>query len=365
MKNANGTGSVRKRPDGRWEARFTTPDGKQRSLYARTKQGVIEALKRAQAHMTLGTYVEPSKLTVSDWAEMWLKDYTPHIRESTRTLYRKILRCSIIPALGVKRLSDLKRVHLQRFVNSQTCAPSTTHTRIGVLQAMLETAVRMEILQSNPAKNLSLPQCNETTMHIVDRDKFRAFFDEAGKYEEGNALKFLLLTGLRIGELCGLRWDDLHDNVLTVQRQLSREGVISTTKSGKVRQIALTDEAMQILRNQKRDQNETRLAMGWKDNAVTQNLIFRRTDGGFYAEQYLRCIRQIGKAIGIDGLHPHDLRHSYAVAALRAGIDVKTVQNNLGHSSAAMTLDVYAKYTDDMGQTAAEKLSEYVKKSLG
>lgn len=364
MKNANGTGSVRKRPDGRWEARFTAPDGRQRSLYARTKNSVIDALKREQAHMVLGTYVEPSKLTIADWAEMWLKDYTPHIRESSRKRYASVLKHHIIPALGGKKLSTLKRMQIQGYINGLKYAPSTVGLNLAIIRAMLGAAVKMEIIPSNPASGITLPQRTETKMHIIDRDKFKAFFDEAEKHEEGNALKLLLLTGIRIGELCGLKWQDLDGNVLTIQRQLGAGG-ISPTKSGKIRQIVLPEDVMHILTAQRRSQAETRLAMGWKDTPLTKDLVFRKPDGTQYTAHMFDYLWKIGRVIDIEGLHTHDLRHSYAVAALRAGIDIKTVQNNLGHASAAMTLDVYAKYTTDMGQTAAEKLSEYVKKSLG
>lgn len=365
MKNANGTGSVRKRSDGRWEARYTAPDGVQRSVYGRTKQAAIEALKRVQAHMTLGTYVEPSRMTVAQWAEVWLRDYTPHIRENTRTNYTLMLRKHILPALGGKKLSSLKRLHVQGYINGLQYAPGTIRVQKAILSAMLECAVKLEIIQTNPAKNISLPQKHEQVMHIVDRDKFKAFFDEAEKHEEGNAYKFLLLTGLRIGELSGLKWADVCGNTLTVSRQMYRDGTLHETKSGKSRNIVLTEEAMRILQEQRIQQAETRPAMGWKDTPQAQDLIFRRADGSPCIHHYFDSIRGIGQAIGISGLHPHDLRHSYAVAALRAGIDIKTVQNNLGHSSAAMTLDVYAKYTTDMGMEAAEKFAEYVKKSLG
>lgn len=364
MKNANGTGSVRKRSDGRWEARYTAPDGVQRSVYGRTKQAAIEALKRVQAHMTLGTYVEPSKMTVAQWAELWLQDYTPHIRESTKANYAMIVSKHIVPALGNKRLSALKRLHVQGYINGLKYAPGTIRIHKAVLHAMLECAVKLEIIPANPAKDISLPPKRETTMHIVDRDKFKAFFAEADTYEEGNAIKFLLLTGLRIGELFGLKWSDLCGNALTVSHQMCRDGVIRETKSGKARTIVLPDEAMYVLQAQRIQQAETRLAMGWKDTQQTQDLIFRKPDGSPHL-CHLDAVRKIGQAIGIEGLHPHDLRHSYAVAALRAGMDIKTIQNNLGHSTAAMTLDVYAKYTDNMGKEAAEKFAEYVKKSLG
>ena len=151
---------------------------------------------------------------------------------------------------------------------------------------------------------------------------------------------------------------------MRVQRQLPLkvvEGFIPP-KDGSARTVELMPEAVDLLHDQRRAQAEARLAAGpsWRSDDIVDGLVFRSAHGLWIAESVLyKAVRTVGDKIGLPGLHPHDLRHSYAVAALRSGIDVKTVQHNMGHKDAALTLNIYAAYTTDAGKVGAKKLSEY------
>lgn len=115
------------------------------------------------------------------------------------------------------------------------------------------------------------------------------------------------------------------------------------------------------------DQAAARLAAGadWHEDEITRDLVFRRRDGWNLPQDGLaRWVIHLRDPIGLPTLRLHDLRHSYAVAALRSGVDVKTVQHNLGHKHASITLDIYAAYTDDAGRVAADKLSAYWQDAL-
>jgi integrase len=119
-----------------------------------------------------------------------------------------------------------------------------------------------------------------------------------------------------------------------------------------------------VLKRQRKRQLEQRMAAGayWIEDERTRNLVFRQRMGQPHTElSIFQAVKTAGAEIGLPELHPHDLRHSYAVAALRSGVDVKTVQHNLGHKSASITLDTYAAYTSDAGKEGAKRLSEYLK----
>ena len=121
-----------------------------------------------------------------------------------------------------------------------------------------------------------------------------------------------------------------------------------------------------MLKDQRRKQAEQRLAAGdkWYEDDITTNLVFRKPNGKPHARGSLdRPLKKVGEAIGKPDLHPHDLRHSYAVAALRSGASIKSVQYNMGHKSSHMTVDIYARYTEDAGKTDALKLSNYLKEN--
>jgi integrase len=178
----------------------------------------------------------------------------------------------------------------------------------------------------------------------------------------------MLYTGLRAGEVRGLRWEDFDADAATlhVQRQLhavTHHQRFAPPKDGEDRVIQLAPEAVDVLKRQRVRQAEQRMAAGadWREDDISAGLIFRQRKGQPHSEVSIyKAVRAAGAAIGVPGLRPHDLRHSYAVAALRSGVDVKTVQHNLGHRNASITLDTYAAYTTDAGKEGARKLSEYL-----
>lgn len=211
-----------------------------------------------------------------------------------------------------------------------------------------------------------MPQRVKTKFHIVDREQIPAFVAAAQEDVNGNALIFLLLTGLCASEMRGLQWSDvdLDTASMHIHQQIPCPGVpaFAPPKDNSVRTIELTPQTVTLLKQQRKAQAAARLAAGerWETNDIVDDLVFRSALGHFLAESVLaRATHSVGAKIGIPELHPHDLRHSYAVAALRSGADIKTVQSNLGHKNAAMTLDIYAAYTTDAGKVAAEKLSKY------
>lgn len=370
-KNRNGMGSIRQRPDGRFEARYTGSDGKQHSIYGKTATEVSRALRAATASVDDGDWVQPNRITVAEWMEIWMRDYCAHVRPGTLHSYQTRVE-HIKRSIGNIRLAALSQAHVRRVLadaQRQGLAPGTVNNLRIVLATALNRAVDAKLIHESPAAGIHLPKAQPVReMHIIDRPQLPSFLDAARATPYANEIIFLLLTGLRIGELLGLSWAgvDLDKAELTVSRQLVRHSdgyAIADTKTGIARKIRMIPEAVSILRAQRARQKAQRLAAGvsWITGAPHDDLVFRTPQGRHLLFTTIsKYTKRAGEAAGISGLHPHDLRHSYAVAALRAGMDVKTVQHNLGHSSAAMTLDVYARYTDDAGAAAARLLSAYL-----
>lgn len=368
-KNRNGMGSIRQRPDGRFEARYTGADGKQHSLFARTATEAARRLRAATASVDSGDWLQPNRITVGEWMDVWLRDYCSHVRPGTLRGYTSRI-ARIKNAVGHIRLAALNPAHVRRVLadaQRDGLAPGTVNNIRIVLATALNRAVDARLIRENPAASVRLPKAQPMReMHIIDRPQIPAFLTAARETNYANELIFLLLTGLRLGELLGLAWScvDLDAAEITVSRQLVLRGheyVIADTKTA-ARKIRIVPEAAAILRAQRARQAEQRIAAGhlWQTGAPNDDLVFRTPQGRHLLFTTIgKYTRAVGEAIGVPGLHPHDLRHSYAVAALRSGMDVKTVQNNLGHASAAMTLDVYARYTEDAGAAAARLLSAY------
>ena len=366
----NGMGSIRQRPDGRWEARYSTPDGKQKSVYGKTEKEVTGKLKKVLHDLDTGAWREPSKLTVSEWLDLWLKDYQTGTSERTVYKYRCIAEKHYKPVLGDLRLVKVTPYHIQHFVATlqTSLAATTVNHYTAVLETAFQRAVDQKLIPENPV-SVRLKSESPKPFRIIDRQDIPRFIEAANQTRYANELKTLLYTGMRVGELRGLQWPDIDFNAgtLYVQRQLQpkRQGMkrVTTPKYNEKRKFHIPTVALNVLREQKKLQAEQRLKAGdkWHEDATTKDLVFRQPNGKPHGEHTIYfAVRKVGLALDIPDLSPHDLRHSYAIAALRSGADVKTVQHNLGHKTTTMTLEVYAAYTNDAGQQSAAKLSAYL-----
>lgn len=368
---ANGMGTVRQRKDGLWEARYTAPDGRQRSLYARTEAEVTKKLRAAQHEVDTGAWLEPSRMTVGEWLEIWLRDYQGHTTGRTVETYKSVIKRHMLPVFGNIKMAKLSSIHARRMVaEMQREGKSATTIRhaSGILSAAMKCAIEAGLIKTNPAEGLKLPRRQKVAFEVVDREHIPAFIAAAQSTPFPNELVLMLYTGLRAGEVRGLRWEDFDPETATlhVQRQLhavTHNQRFAPPKDGEERVIQLASEAVEVLKRQRIRQAEQRMAAGadWREDDISKGLIFRQHKGQPHSEVSIyKAVRTAGAAIGIPGLRPHDLRHSYAVAALRSGVDIKTVQHNLGHRNASITLDTYAAYTTDAGREGAKKLSEYL-----
>lgn len=369
---ANGMGSIRQRANGSWEGRYTDPNGQQRSVYGKTQKEVTRKLKDVQHEVDSGSWINPSKMTVGEWLDVWLDDYQADTTERTVKKNRGMFYRHFIPIVGGVKIVNIKDIHVQRIIRSlkdKKLADSTIQNYMGIFAAAMNQAKKSKLIADNPATDLSLSGARKKDFHIVDKHRLPAFFEAAKATLYPNELSFGILTGLRVGEIGGLRWCDIDmDNaIINVRQQLRPKNHdmarFTLPKYKKTRSFHVPPEAIAVLKQQRKRQAEQRIAAGnkWIEDELSTGLVFRKANGAIHGGHTIeRAVKKAGEIIGIPELHPHDLRHSYAVAALRAGADVKTVQHNLGHATVRMTLDVYAAYTEDAGKQSAAKLSDYL-----
>lgn len=381
IKNAKGGGTIRKRPDGRWEARYTLgidpKTGKQiqKSVYGKTQKEVRQKLTAITAEIDDGTYMKPCRMTLDEWLDIWLRDYLTGVKPSTAYLYQRQAKLYIRPALGSVRLDRLEPHTIQRFYNSlheeRDGKPPLSAKSIknihGILHKALQQAVLLNYLRTNPTNACILPKIIKKEIHPMD-DRDTALFLEAIKgcrYEL--LLKVDLFTGLREGELLGLMWDcvDFEKGTILVNKQLRRSQrkggtyYFSPPKNNKGRTITPAPYVMKLLQAQKVQQAKHRLMAGpaWEDSG----LVFTNEFGRYVSYRAISdCFKRIVKRIGLPDARIHDLRHTYAVNCIRAGDDIKTVQSNLGHATAAFTLDVYGHFTDDMRSVSAQRMEGFI-----
>lgn len=383
-KSAKGTGTIRKKTvtrNGReytyWEARVTTGrdpgTGKQiqRSFTGKTQKEVREKMQAAAVEINQGRYTAPSRLTVAQWLDIWQRDYLGGLKPCTIRTYKTAVSSHILPALGAVKLVELHPHMIQSFLNGLELSPSSVRLIYQVFHRALEKALDLGYLSQNPSDRCELPRQEREEIHPLDDRQLSALLEAA----EGTALEHLvtvaLFTGMRQSEILGLTWDavDFSTGVVNVNKQLSRlehraAGLFGSPKSGKGRTITAAPLVLRALQSQKRRQAEMQLRAGpvW-DNP--HGLVFTNEAGAPLEQRSVDYqFRRIAAAAGLEGARFHDTRHTYAVNAIRAGDDIKTVQGNLGHATAAFTLDRYAHFTEAMQKDSADRMESFVKAVL-
>ena len=408
-RGAQGGGTIRKKTVQRngqtytyWEARITTGRDpgtgkqKQRSFSGKTQAEVRKKMQAAAVEIETGTYQEPSKLTLAEWLDIWAAEYLPDVKPRTLDSYKTTIKTHIKPALGAVKLQALKAPQVQKFYNdlqksgvtvakhdsdgkivkkngtkvyeTVPMSPKSIKNVHGVLHKALEQAAEIGYIRVNPADACKLPRVEKVEIKPLDSEDIARFVQVISGHPFENVYLVTLFTGMREGEVLGLTWDciDFENGTITIRRQLMRERgkgtyTLATPKNGKSRCIKAAATVMQILKQERTKQAEARLRAGmlW-DNPL--DLIFTNELGRNLSAQtvYLH-FKKLAEKAGVPAARFHDLRHSYAVAALQSGDDIKTVQENLGHFSASFTLDVYGHVTEQMKKASAERMEQFIK----
>lgn len=406
---AQGAGSIRQRADGTWEARFVAGHdpgtGKpiRKSVYAKTQKEARQKLAQAVAAVDNKAYRDPCKMTLGEWLDIWTDTYLEGVKPRTVKIYKDDIRLHIKPYLAAVKLEELDTHTVQKFFNtlltsgkkvpkrdadgkaiqrggetvyeSAPLSPKTVKNVHGVLHGALRQAVVNRYIPLNPADGdfCKLPKIQRQEIKPLDETQIADFMQAIRDTPFEDAFLVTLFTGLRQGELLGLTWDcvDFGTGTLTInkQMQLHQEAGMSSyqlipTKNSKTRTITAAPFVMERLRHRKMQQTKHQLMAGalWQKS----DLVFTDDLGRHLTKPTLyRAFKRAAASIGRPDARFHDLRHSYAVAAIRSGDDIKTVQGNLGHATAAFTLDVYGHVTEQMKQASAARMEQFIKSVSG
>ena len=384
-KAAAGSGTIRKKTITRngkeysyWEARYTAGydpgTGKQiqRSITGKTQKEVSQKLKAATAAIDARTYTAPSKMTVAQWLEIWMAEYLGGVKPLTVTSYKSAVENHIKPGLGAIKLDALDPHTIQGFYNTLTrqkqLSPKTVKNIHGVLHKALEKAVTNKYIPFNPADSCELPRMEKKEIQPMDENQITSFLQAIRGHRFEELFTVALFTGIRESEALGLTWDcvDLTKGTILINKQLQvvkgshSEYALAPTKNSKGRSLTVAPFVVAALRRVKRRQLENRLRYGecWTDTGF----VFTDDLGGHLKHVTVyKSFKKIVTEMGCPEVRFHDLRHSYAVASIRSGDDIKTVQENLGHATASFTLDVYGHVTEQMKQASADRMEQFIK----
>lgn len=350
-------GHIRKRGENSWELRWYVgrgPDGKKRyktkTVHSPRKSDAQKELNRVLAETARGSYVEPSKMMLAEYAQQWLAGIKGSVKPRTWDWYEMIMRVHIIPHLGHLSLSQLTPMYVQtayRELRESGASASTVNGCHRVLRAALNQAVRWELLHRNPVVGVDKPRRSRREMEVLTSQQVGRLLEVARSRDTYPLYLAAVTTGLREGELLGLRWRDidLARKTITVTGTLDRDaGRIDSPKTeSSARTIPIPTELVEELRKMPR----------------RSELVFTTPTGQPINRSNLhRQFKSLLKKAGLPSIRFHDLRHTHATLLLQAGVHPKIVQERLGHSSISMTMDIYSHVFPHMQSQASDQISE-------
>jgi integrase len=366
-RRGHGEGSITRRKDGRYQAALTLDTHKRKYFYGKTHKEVQDKLNKAKYELKQGMLATGPQRTLKVHLEQWVEQVVKLTkRPNTYKGYHSVIYRHLIPSLGYLKLQKLTIGHLQAFYaeKSETLKPSYLVFINAALSGALEDALKQGFVARNVAKLVDLPSIVRYEGQVLTVEQARKLLEVA----RGSRLDALLLvaitTGMRRGELVALRWSDidLEKGVLQVRHNLTwvrGMGYVEgepKTKAGR-RKIALSSAVIGVLKEHRVGQEEVRVKMGdrWKE----KGLVFCSAYGAYFNPNLVwRAFKRLLKAAGLPAVRFHDLRHGAATVLLAAGVPLKVVSELLGHSSVAITADIYAHVLPEQQQEVVKKMND-------
>ncbi len=381
---------ISKRADGRYQARFTF-QGQRYTLYDRDLKTLQKKMADARYEMEHGIYLNSPHMTLNTFFETWLSEIKEHtVKANTISVYMEIYKVHIAPSLGKVQVSSINKLMVQRLLNNMSkngLSPNTLAKTKAILYSIFKEAMENRMISHNPCENITIKR-DKTERRVLSSEEQKKFLEviRGSRYETLCILG--LSTGLRIGELSGLRWSDIRfeEKTLTVERtyiylhdvknhQMKDEFHSPKTKNS-CRTIRLLDSTIELLKNHriKQEKEKTRMAEQWCPVPDGEDLVFTTKTGGpvrglnvtetlnnyvkkINKKEELLAAKEHREPVIFERITPHTLRHTFATRAFESGIPPKVVQQILGHSSLEMTMDLYTHVTEDVQSKEIQKLA--------
>ena len=380
-KRKKGSGTLRKRADGRWEARVVIGYDEKglpltKCVTALEKAKCLEKLEQLKEQVGLvRRNTVKSDMPFGEWIDFWYQQYCKMtIRKSTQASYENRIYKHIIPCVGKIKLNKLTQNDLQQFyanakkggrLQYAECFGEGLSDRMirsihAVCRQALEKAVSESLITVNPAIGCNLPPKKSREMQVLTPEEMQRFLIQA-KYEGYFEMLLLeLTTGMRRGELLALQWEDLNFDTgeLHICRQVyhvkgSMQITEPKTKSS-IRTIILPKVILNVLAEYKKTVNSRWLFPSPMIEDMPRN-----------PQSVYKKFKSILERSGCKNIRFHDLRHTFATTALANGMDVKTLSSIIGHVSSQTTLDIYLHSTLEMQRQAARKIDSGIAKNDG
>lgn len=344
-------------------------NGKYKKMLRRgfkTKKEAEAAMIEAQNAMNKGTYVEPSKTLYADFMKSWLKDKETTVKQSTLETYKYLVNNFIIPHLGQTELSKITPRQIQTLYNDLKSSNRLSDENIRkihtIINNSLNKAFKWEMIVRNPAALVEVPQVAKKEIDVWNEEEIHRFLSFAKDSRYYAAFLLALTTGMRQGEILGLRWKDIdvENRTISVVQTLSHKGQIlsagAKTAAGN-RKISIDENTLNQLLSLKLKYKEEKMA----NRPIYQDydLVIRTSIGTPVSPRnLLRSFYSIIEKAQVRKIRFHDLRHTHASLLLKQGVNPKIVAERLGHANVKITLDTYSHLLPDLQKETADEFGK-------
>ena len=393
-KKGNNEGSIYKDSQGRWRGVVTLPSAegkvKKKYFYGKSKKEVSEKVNALLNEMKNNTYIEPCKTTLYNWLCTWLETYCQNnIRPTTYVNYETYIHRHIKDSIGSIKPCDLSTIAKQQFYNEKLkngklsgaggLSPKTMKNLHNMLHKALNQAVCLNMITKNPSDFTVIPKNIKKEMRFFTVEEQRKLQAILTAKTLDMAILLDLYTGLRKGELLGLKWENVHidlsgDSYIKVVQTINRiknydadndkKTVLTVSEpktSNSKRTIPILPEIAQKLYNYRLSQ-EKYIA---ENTLPHTEYVFISSVGTIVdPRDFQRYFKNLLKKHDIREINVHGLRHTFATRALESGMSVKTLSKILGHSNVGFTLDTYTHVTEDLKSEAISNMGDFLKYEL-
>ena len=382
-RRVKGEGTIRKKGNG-YEGRITVEVNgirKQVSVYDKSQRVVVEKMQELRKKRDDNYYIENKNITLEEWLKEWMRVYKkPYISPRTYQGYVEKSK-TILEHLGNMQLQKIELYHLQKFISDLQNvgkSPKSLRHYYSILKMCFDDAIMCRHISLNPTRNLKLPSMRRKELNIMTKEEQLVFEGFMKKYRMGTAYIVLVNTGLRAGELSGLTWKDVdfENKALYVRRgmqkittydddfnKVKRERKVTDVKTeNSYRVVPMLDKVVKILQEYKKkiqaEQEElAELGEGFKED----DFIFKTKYNHPITSEYLRKTCQgICKSNNFRKVGIHELRHTFATRSIEAGIDLRVLQEILGHASYSTTADIYVHILGQVKLSQMNRLEDYL-----
>ncbi|MEJ9256033.1 tyrosine-type recombinase/integrase [Bacillus wiedmannii] len=335
------------------------------SGYKTKKEAQADVAKKI-TELNEGTFIEPSKVTLEDYLNHWLEIKSMSIERSTFVGYRAFINQHVIPSIGMIALHKLNVMHIQKCYKTaidKGIANNSVLLMHRILKSALNLAVKQNIISRNPADFAEIPKKERTSIQTWTEEEVKKFLlhSQESRYHIGYLLA--ITTGMRMGEVLGLRWQDVdfEKHTVTINQTSGHDNKIKKTAktNSSKRTIPVPKETIESLKKHKVLINQEKLKLGsaYQDfdliNCNEFGMIIKKAN---FRKNFIRAIHNAG----VKEIKFHDLRHTHATILLKQGVNPKIISERLGHTDISMTLSVYSHVLPNMQEEAVKNFGKSI-----